>query len=629
MKLRKSMPLRITAAVLMVVTFLSAVTMSVLSIVAVSGNVYVSTYSYLEDGVLTALVNDHLHDVFYTWRRGDDPLQLYAKSNLLFRLEDMDGTVILQNYPDGMSLPEDSVNQQIGVGQGQYVEGERIYVESYTIYGAVNRNLPHMDRYSLVIGALRLFYDLRYALPFLAVGFALLWILLLCFLMCAAGWKKGREEPTPGWFSWVPFDLLLGAVLISVPLQLELCTLGPDTAVWLVTCCVADGLVLSLLLVSLARRIKTHTLLRRTVLYHVLSFTWRILRAVLGLLGRFFSAVLGRIAMAVRGLPLVWKTAVGVLLNGVVDILAAFAFANLGPYLIFILVKDLLLGGAIILTAVVMRKIQAGGQRLAAGALNTKIDTRFMPLDFRIFAETMNRIGDGMSAAVEERMRSERFRTELITNVSHDIKTPLTSIVNYVDLIKKENVTEEPLAGYVAVLDRQSARLKKLTEDLLEASKAATGNIPVNREPCDVRVFLEQAAGEYSERIRAAQLELIVQTSPEEIRILADGRLLWRVFDNLMHNIVKYAMPGSRVYLSLCAEAEEVKITFRNISADPLNLTGEELLERFTRGDSSRHTEGSGLGLSIANSLTELQGGTMTLTVDGDLFKVTLCFPRG
>ena len=232
----------------------------------------------------------------------------------------------------------------------------------------------------------------------------------------------------------------------------------------------------------------------------------------------------------------------------------------------------------------------------------------------------------GMDAAVARQLKSERMKTELITNVSHDLKTPLTSLISYVDLLKKEGLASENAPGYVEVLDRQSQRLKKLTEDLVEASKASTGNMTVTKEDTDVNLLLSQAAGEYAERLAAAQLTLVTTLTPAEPHIQADGRLLWRVFDNLLSNVCKYAQPGTRVYLSTEVKEGKTQIAFRNVSREPLNISADELMERFVRGDASRNTEGSGLGLSIARSLTELNGGTLELTVDGDLFKATLIF---
>jgi signal transduction histidine kinase len=211
--------------------------------------------------------------------------------------------------------------------------------------------------------------------------------------------------------------------------------------------------------------------------------------------------------------------------------------------------------------------------------------------------------------------------------VSHDIKTPLTSIINYVDLLEKEELNNEKATEYLEVLERQSSKLKKLIEDLVEASKASSGSLSVNNEKLEAGVFITQTVGEFEEKLSAAGLELIVNKPQEPVYIMADGRHLWRVVDNLMNNICKYAQPMSRVYVSLDAD-KEVKIIFRNISKYPLNVTGEELLERFVRGDKSRNTEGHGLGLSIAQSLVNLMGGRMNITVDGDLFKVVIEFER-
>lgn len=273
-----------------------------------------------------------------------------------------------------------------------------------------------------------------------------------------------------------------------------------------------------------------------------------------------------------------------------------------------------------------MHLLQEGSKRIATGDLTHPIETSRMCWEFKHHAENLNNVSNSIQIAVNERMKSEHFKTELITNVSHDIKTPLTSIINYVDLIKKEEIQDETVQGYVDVLDRQSARLKKLIEDLMEASKASTGNLAVHLEECDVDVLLTQVIGEFEEKLEKNQLEVVVDRPEQPIKMMVDGRHMWRVLDNLLNNACKYSMPGTRVYVSLKHEKEEAVITFKNISKTALNIPSEELLERFVRGDSSRNTEGSGLGLSIAQSLTELMNGKMSLEIDGDLFKVTLRF---
>ena len=218
-------------------------------------------------------------------------------------------------------------------------------------------------------------------------------------------------------------------------------------------------------------------------------------------------------------------------------------------------------------------------------------------------------------------------KTELITNVSHDIKTPLTSIINYSDLICREECENENIKEYASVLHNQSERMKRLLDDLVEASKASSGNIDIMLAECDARVMISQVSGEYYQRLADVGLDLVCTAPEDEIRIMADGRRLWRVFDNLMNNARKYALQGTRVYVSLEAEGERAVFRFKNISREALSVNADELSERFVRGDESRNTEGNGLGLSIAKSLAELQGGEFDITVDGDLFKVTVSFP--
>lgn len=296
-------------------------------------------------------------------------------------------------------------------------------------------------------------------------------------------------------------------------------------------------------------------------------------------------------------------------------------------WIVLFLLEKLVLLFVLCVALVNMKKLKEAGKKIAAGDLKYQTDTGHMLWEFREFGGTLNQISDGMQRAVEEQMKSERFRTELITNVSHDIKTPLTSIINYVDLLSREEQDNPNTREYLEVLERQSARLKKLIEDLIEASKASSGTLGVQWEDCQVGVMLTQAAGEYEERLQKNELELILHQPEEPMVIRADGRHLWRVFDNLLNNVTKYAQPGTRLYLDLERQENQLTVIFRNTSRYALHMTGEELVQRFTRGDSSRNTEGSGLGLSIAQSLTELMGGGFRIVVDGDLFKVVLTFP--
>ena len=291
------------------------------------------------------------------------------------------------------------------------------------------------------------------------------------------------------------------------------------------------------------------------------------------------------------------------------------------------LVEKLALYAILVKCLLQMARLKRAGERLAAGEMESRVDTEDMFFDFKSHGENLNNIREGIQREVDERMKSERFKTELITNVSHDIKTPLTSIINYVDLLEKEEIEGQAAQEYLKVLSRQSGRLKKLIEDLIEASKASAGTLSVVCERCDAQVMLTQTIGEFEEKLKANEIELIVKSANEPLVVSADSRHLWRIFENLMNNICKYAQPSTRAYVNIEREGDACRIIFRNISKYALNIDGEELLERFVRGDSSRNMEGSGLGLSIAKSPTELMEGEFLLAVDGDLFKVIVMFP--
>ena len=267
-----------------------------------------------------------------------------------------------------------------------------------------------------------------------------------------------------------------------------------------------------------------------------------------------------------------------------------------------------------------------GAENMARGNLDEKIPTSHLIGAFKGFACALNDLSDAAMIAAQKQMQSERMKTELITNVSHDIKTPLTSIINYVDLLQAPH-TEEQGRQYLEVLARQSKRMKKLVEDLMDMSKASSGNLQVHVTTLDAAEAISQALGEFTDKLTAARLTPVFRVPETPVTVLADGRHTWRVLSNLLSNAVKYAMPGTRLYIDLVGLPGWVQISLKNISAEPLNVSAEELTERFVRGDASRNTEGSGLGLNIAKSLMELQGGNLELLVDGDLFKVILTFP--
>lgn len=271
-------------------------------------------------------------------------------------------------------------------------------------------------------------------------------------------------------------------------------------------------------------------------------------------------------------------------------------------------------------------QILEGLKKITDGELQYKIPTEKLSGEQAIMADYINHIGEGLDAAVENSLKNERMKTELITNVSHDIKTPLTSIINYIDLLKRENPEDPKIRGYLDVLENKAQRLKVLTEDVVEASKASTGNISLEMTELNFIELVNQVIGEFEEKFEEKNLKMVVHFDEEEAIICADGRRLWRVLENVFGNAAKYAMENTRVYVDVKMNRPKVQLSLKNISAQPLNISADELTERFIRGDVSRNTEGSGLGLSIAKDLVQLQGGEFKLYLDGDLFKVTIEF---
>ena len=443
----------------------------------------------------------------------------------------------------------------------------------------------------------------------LTVLFAALALFCFCFLMASAGHWAGHEGIHLTWLGKIPADVWLIVLL---------CTffIGWEAFYWWgrVFFCAALVPLVLLFLCAFAAQCKAGTVLRSALIARIVRFLWRIVRSLF--LG------LRRIA---RNLPLLWKTAL--VMAGVFFLEMLFVLAGYGSVDgIFVIMKAVELLAALYI-ALNLRTLQKGGEKLARGDFSSPIDTKYLIGDFKRYGQELNDVQSGLEQAVQEQMKAEHLKTELITNVSHDIKTPLTSIVNYVDLLKKEDIPSPEAREYIAVLDRQSHRLKKLTEDLVEASKASSGVLNVDLQPTDVNVLFSQIEGEYQERLAACQLTLVTQPPAPGTVIRADSRLLSRVMDNLVSNICKYALPSTRVYVVSTLSREAVTISFKNVSRDELNISPDELMERFVRGDASRHTEGSGLGLSIARSLVQLQGGRFDLAIDADLFRADITFP--
>ena len=443
---------------------------------------------------------------------------------------------------------------------------------------------------------------------------------MVVYLLCAAG-KAPDGVVRPGGLNRLPLDLyLLGACAVGYWPLMEAQRIYNSynsltflTASLVILYGIVVGLLILAVLFALSAQIKLgkgywwrHSVLGScallaikgiSALFSKMSVIWQWLLVIVLLLTLTILSFVG----AVLSHWIWWTT-----LLFVVGCVASLAVMGYGSWCFAMIVT--------------------GARRMAAGELDHKIPTDHMLGSFRDCAQQMNALSETTMQAVQSQVRSERMKTELITNVSHDIKTPLTSIINFVDLLNRPHRNEDE-KQYLEVLSRQSLQLKKLIEDLIELSKASSGNLQANIVTLDAAESVNQALGEFSDKLEKVQLTPVFYQPEEPVKIAADGRLTWRVLSNLLSNAVKYATPGTRVYVELAKEEDKVLISIKNVSREELKCSADELLERFVRGDASRNREGSGLGLNIAKSLMEVQNGSLQLTLDGDLFKVTLTFP--
>lgn len=509
------------------------------------------------------------------------------------------------------------------------LEGDYIPVESckYEITLYIPNTYPVKNDCAFVMSLVNLAIDYCY-LPFVTGIISLILVVVIfIYLMCAAGHKAGIEGITPNWIDRIPFDLYLVILIVIVGVVLAFSDFfwNGDLILFIFWVCAGIFFVfLALsLIMTLATRAKLGTVLTNTVIWKAIVLLFKILKSI----WRFIKKLLRGIGYIFKNIKYSWKAALTLAAVAIFELVTVFtAIASGDGFIIFIcwLIGNVFLFVTAIFTIIAFGKLKRGANELANGNSQAKIDDQYLFGVFKECADDLNGIGEGIQKAVKESMKSERLKTELITNVSHDLKTPLTSIVNYIDILSKEDIQPEEAKEHVDVLVRQSQRMKKLIDDLIEASKASSGSTKVELTRSDMGVLLSQSVAEYEERFQNADLA-VKMTLPEKPLVAnLDGKLMWRVFDNILGNICKYTQPGTRVYISALEKGDSIVVSFKNVSKFELNISSDELMERFVRGDSSRSTEGSGLGLSIARSLCNLQSATMDIDIDGDLFKVSI-----
>ena len=461
-----------------------------------------------------------------------------------------------------------------------------------------------------------------------AIFGSVLWLIGMVWLTVTAGRRPEDEEihlnGFDRWYTEIAAGTVIGIWLAGTIISGTLIansSLGYSHAVVtvIVTCLICGTYTMAWFLIgylSLVRRIKAGTLWKNSLIRTVL---------------KWIGKCSGKLADFARAFSRNTAEKIKVLLVGGAFLFLQFliigcVFSGAGVFLLALMAVDVAVMIFAIRKADGQDRIMDGLKKISDGELQYKIKTDTLTGKQKVMAEYINNIGSGLDAAVENSLKKERMQTELITNVSHDLKTPLTSIINYVDLMKRENPTDPKIQEYLRILDEKSQRLKVLTEDVVEASKASTGNIKLEMNDIDFVEMVQQVIGEFEEKFQEKNLTMMVHFTDEPSIIYADGQRMWRVLENVFGNVVKYAMEGTRVYAEISNRNKKVTFSLKNISAQPLNISADELTERFIRGDVARNTEGSGLGLSIAKSLTELQGGEFKLYLDGDLFKVMITF---
>ncbi len=633
--------LKILAVCLSFVVFFTMIISVVGSAVMLFGDFYTRDLETLEKNIMKNMAQKEMYNLVSMYESGAKYVEeYYEDKNILYEIENQQTGEIVSNFGNNDYIVAYSTSEYVT----RFVSGENgdlwyswdevnynpttnqyyFYAENNIVYETNNRaeftiyipsDMQFTDRFFLVDKLIVKGYQYRYSTIFLALISLALSIVVFSYLFISIGHRNDCGGVKVAIFNNIPADILSAIILIiyvcGICIFTELNTLVTAIALGAVILTTIYFATLWYLL-SVVVQAKAKTLFKHTIIYWLFKQTLK--------LGRTLKHIY-------KNLHTVYKVAM------VIGAFSAFEliFMGLNAYesdnlIICWIVISLIVSAILLLCAIAFQRVKQGGERIVNGDLDNKIDTSYMFGDIKDFADSLNNINQGLQTAIDDKMKSERFKTELITNVSHDIKTPLTSIVNYVDLIKKEECENPKINEYIGVLDRQSSRLKKLIEDLVEASKASTGNLNVELTKCNLSLLINQAVGEFSEKLERKNLQVVQSVDIEDIYIMADGRRLWRVFDNLLNNICKYAMGGTRVYIDLLSSDGKAVITFRNISELPINVSANELTERFVRGDRSRNTEGSGLGLSIAKSLTELQNGSFDISTDGDLFKVKLTF---
>lgn len=559
------------------------------------------------------------------------------KGNFYSNVENFAETVNDYGYLVGISIPYYTIgNEKYSYGdelQESYIIQEnnqrvykRAYLEDFTIYSTYSEDFNENNYMNFYLSFLNAVKDYQMLIYLSIPSLLIVLMLIAIFLINSIGYKKDSKEIEVTDFDRIPIELLIlvcfimfGISLIIIDeVQFSIQTITNNVII-IASLYILNAILIEANLITIIKRIKAKQFVKTSFAGRIIIKVWKFIKKFFEFMKVKFIKIKTSIS---ENIDITWKVIFAVILYFIITIVLLLLLGHIGLAIPLVLLGYILY--VILMEINSFKKLEKGLKNIYEGDNRTKLNSEDFTTAFKKVVEYVNDISNGFENAVEESLKSERLKTELITNVSHDIKTPLTSIINYVDLLKSENIENEKAKEYISILDNKGQRLKKLIEDLVEASKASSGSVKLKLETINIIELIKQAMGEFEDRFAQKKLEIISELPKNNVQVNADSRYMYRVIENLFSNISKYALESSRVYIDAKVIAKKVKIEIKNISKERLNITEEELMQRFVRGDKSRNTEGNGLGLAIARSLTNLQGGKLVCKIDGDLFKVEI-----
>lgn len=575
-----------------------------------NASIYYNDYNYDNSSInsyINYIIIDEKTENLYTNIKSSD----YIKE-----IQEMKNKKNFWNYEGGkITTNIDSINQDnakyiIASYSQNYLEGVKVYSSfDEEAYG-------YSNSYYIQNAVYEMFKNNQNSPVYLIPITSVLLLAMIVYLVWAIGHEKGKDEIQLSGIDKVPYEILITIIFFALGIFISLGVASVETIIpqkMLIPLIVISYLgsygSLAVGTATTIKRLKAKSFWRSFLMYKI--YAW-----AKGKVKKIFKVVSDKNSSKRKITIFYWGF---IIVSGLIFLATASGVGVLLLLVFWVFVYILMLK-----YIEKVDKINQALKEIYEGNPNVHLEKEELTGVLKQMAEYINDIAGGFTNAIEQSLKSERLKTELITNVSHDIKTPLTSIINYVDLLKQEDIKDEKIKQYIDILNQKSLRLKKLIEDLVEASKVSSGNVKLNIEVIDLKELLAQTIGEFEDRFESKNLKIDIEIPDEEVKIKADNRYMYRVIENLFSNITKYSIDNSRVYISLTKQNDKIKLEIKNISKDKLNISPDELMQRFVRGDKSRYTEGSGLGLSIAKSLTEMQGGKFDINIDGDLFKVII-----